>query len=235
MPSSSNRDDSCASIRKLYQNIKTDNTIYFEIIDEEEDQDPDSQYVISRDEMDKEQLEAVHKHFPFTQNEESETFRCPNWAKQILFGKYTLSDAKRVIKHFNMGAELWRQQRNFNSQKISNLIIDDLDITAMTSFQYEDLLKQWEKNQQKVIKLSVEIPDQLIQPELDDILQGKGKIETKKFELSVNPNLSIYDLKRILLEKMNNQPFFLEYAINNQSTVQDLVRLKQNEEEYEDN
>ena len=34
---------------------------------------------------------------------------------------------------------------------------------------------------------------------------------------------------------MNNQPFFLEYAINNQSTVQDLVRLKQNEEEYEDN
>ena len=55
--------------------------MYYELVDIEVELDPNSQYVISKDDMDAKELDAVHKFFPFTQMENSESFKCPNWAK----------------------------------------------------------------------------------------------------------------------------------------------------------
>ena len=37
--------------------------------------------VVSQDQMNERDVEAVHRFFPFTQAEESSSFKVPNWAK----------------------------------------------------------------------------------------------------------------------------------------------------------
>jgi len=38
--------------------------------------------------------DAIHKWFPFTQAEASPNFRCPEWAKVLLYQYYSLKDVK---------------------------------------------------------------------------------------------------------------------------------------------
>ena len=74
-----------------------------------------------------------------------------------------------------------------------------------------------------MVTLNFEIPDLLSHANLENILEGKlAKLPTK-FDLVVADDLSIFDLKCILLGKTENKPFFLEWNINNEMKVKDLV------------
>lgn len=50
--------------------------------------------------MDPREEEMVNKFFPFTQSK-TETFKVPNWAKQLLYQNYTLLNVKKIITYFN--------------------------------------------------------------------------------------------------------------------------------------
>ena len=60
---------------------------------------------------------------------------------------------------------------------------------AVTEFQYRDMISKWKLDKIATISIQVEVPDLLIKPELDQILQGNGKIEPKRFEICVDPKL----------------------------------------------
>ena len=51
------------------------------------------------EELEEEVLEAVHKAYPFTN-----TRKCPNWAKAVLFESLNLQDAPDILKHLNRGS-----------------------------------------------------------------------------------------------------------------------------------
>ena len=56
-----------------------------------------------KDELDREMEEAVHQEFPFTSSNQ-EIYRCPNWAKALLYQYNTLENVHDIIKLFNISS-----------------------------------------------------------------------------------------------------------------------------------
>ena len=55
------------------------------------------------DVLDKEIEEAVHQEFPFSASK-YDIYRCPNWAKALLYQYNTLENVHDVIKLFNISS-----------------------------------------------------------------------------------------------------------------------------------
>ena len=178
---------------------------------------------ISQDQMNDEDLEAVHRFFPFTQAEESESFKVPNWAKQLLFEKYTLSNVKMIIKHFNVGGDQREEAAQPHVSRVSNLIIDDIDLTAVTVHQYNDMKAHWSQTGTNTEALTVLVPDYFDLVPLAPTDVQPDRSTSKQFTVEVDPSMTIGLLKRIILLILDNRPFFLEVDLSNNLTVANLL------------
>jgi hypothetical protein len=47
------------------------------------------------------QIEAVHRVFPFSSIKKVSQLKCTGWAKHLLYQSMTIENVEKVIKHFN--------------------------------------------------------------------------------------------------------------------------------------
>lgn len=82
---------------------------------------------------------AVHKWFPFSSAPDDSDLRCPKWAKALLYQYYTLKDVKQMIMLYNLGCDQFSNKKHAHTDKLSQLIIDDIDIQQYNGSQVYDL------------------------------------------------------------------------------------------------
>ena len=141
----------------------------------------------------------------------------------MLFEKYTLSNVKRIIKHFNVGGDLREEAAHPHGSRVSDLIIDDIDLTAVTIHQYNDMKVHWRQTGANTEALTVLVPDYFDLLPLAPTDVEPNSSTTKQFTLQVDPSITIYEFKRIILCMLDNHPFFLEVNIANNLTVSNLL------------
>ena len=154
------------------------------------------------DEISKVQQEAVERLFPFTKNSSNKTLTCPNWAKALMYKIHILQEVEKMVKHFNMGGEAVREKEHPHDQKISYLLIEDVFLQPMTKYEFDQV-----KGDQKI--------DFVIHP-----LKKDG--ETKTFTLMVSKDMSLGQLKSMLLYKTAHEPFCLKFFMKNHQKVLEL-------------
>ena len=89
-------------------------------------------------------LERVYKLYPFTSMKNSKEFRTPYWIKSLLFYTHSVKDVRRIVYHW-LGAN---NMYNVEIPRISHILLQDFDLTAMSSFDLEKLreTKKLEEN-----------------------------------------------------------------------------------------
>ena len=128
-----------------------------------------------------------------------------------------------IIKHFNVGGDQREEAAQPHVSRVSNLIIDDIDLTAVTVHQYNDMKAHWSQTGTNTEALTVLVPDyfDLLPLASTDVQPDRSTF--KQFTLQVDPSITIYEFKRIILCILENRPFFLEVDLSNNLTVANLL------------
>jgi len=156
--------------------------------------------------MTPELMEDMAKVFPFSALSDSQCLKVPDWCLALLYQYYTLKDVLSIIKNFNSGFEFYLCKNPAHRELVSSLIIEDLDIQPFSEFQYKD---------NQFMRTCAEL----------EILIDDQETEPNTYQIEVNRNVSVYDLKRTILMANGNKPFFLEYNISNSSFLFDLQEM----------
>ena len=90
-------------------------------------------------------MNKIHEFFPFSRAPITSNLYCPNWAKELLYKKFTLADVPNMVKYFNKGGELSFNEEHMHSWKVPTLILEDLTLQAYTMNEIIDLRE--EKNE----------------------------------------------------------------------------------------
>lgn len=117
----------------------------------------------------------MEENFPFSTGKED--FSCPYWVKCLLFEKYNISEAYKVIHEFN--------NKGVHHGSIDCTILQDIDLEMYTDYEVFLKSKEWKNSQAIQV-----IPD-----------------EDQPFELNVPLDLPIYEFKRLILNKRNKPFF----------------------------
>ena len=128
-----------------------------------------------------------------------------------------------IIKHFNVGGDLREEATHPHASKVSNLILDDIDLTAITIHQYNDMKTHWTQTGTKTEVLTILVPDYFDLPSSAFTGVQPTSSSPKQFTIQINPSISISDFKRILLCFLENRPFFLQLNLNNNQSVANLL------------
>jgi len=128
-----------------------------------------------------------------------------------------------IIKHFNVGGDLREEATHPHVSRVSNLIIDDIDLKAITVHQYNDMKVHWSQTGTKTEALTVLVPDyfDLLPLAPTDVQPDRSTM--KQFTLQVDPTITIYEFKRIILCMLENRPFFLEVNLSNDLAITNLL------------
>ena len=165
--------------------------------------------------MDPNEENMVNKFFPFASSQ-SETFRVPNWAKQLLFQNYTLIKVKEIIKYYNAQGDFGRKPYLPYNNRVNHLLLDDIDLQSYSVFQIKDLLCSWVSDKYDIVELNLEIHG-----------GEDGSIVTRQIQACLE--MEIHTLKRMVLANTGNKPFFLEFDMSNGSSLGDLLKLQNGE------
>ena len=168
--------------------------------------------------------EKCHAVFPYTNIENTEFYVTPNWIKYLHYQSHKLKNTSEIIRHYLSSQDYDNLQHSLHVPSVHHLILQDIDLSLLDPYLLEEIQQTWSEQETKHVMVMYHPSQQLglFETEVNSSLMP-DKFKAIELPIKIPLSISIRLFKQIMLNKERVKPFFLEYNLDNNDTVNTLI------------